>query len=169
MIPSKEINTMEKQAKESESFKGNFSMRKLAPRFDKQLLGKEVINGQEAYVVGFRPRDGQPYQEKVEKILNNLQGKIWISTADYSILKTDATLAHDVDLAWFFATMHKLDFYYESQPIQEGRGPAKFNLSYRVTALFKEIRQKQFITMRDFTKIPDASAPPANPNNPTSP
>jgi hypothetical protein len=154
MIPTTEINKMEKQAKESEAFKANFSLRKLAPRFDKELVGKEICNGQEAYVVAFRPKEGQPYQERVEKILNNLQGKIWISTDDYSILKTDATLAHDVDLAWFFATMKKLDFYYESQPITEGRGPAKFNLSYEVAVVLSTIREKQFITMRNFQKNP---------------
>jgi hypothetical protein len=157
ILPTADLSTMEKSAKESETFKANFSMRKMAPRFAVKVIGREMLNGREAFVLSFKPKPDQPFEDRIEKILNNLSGKIWVQTQDYGILKTQATLERSVELAWFFATMEKMDFYFESQPIEEGYGPKNFNLSYLVSLFLGEMRQSQRLTMRDFKKVTTAA------------
>jgi hypothetical protein len=139
-----------KQARDSEKLKANFSLRELATRFDVRVGDKETLDGRPVYLLFFSPRPGEPFNNRIEKILNNLGGKMWVDAEDYSILKTQAYLATPVAMAWVFATMKSLDFLYRSEPVGNGaslRGPAEFDIDFRVGVMMGEIRQRQRISM----------------------
>jgi len=150
LSPDKE----KKEARDSEKLKANFSLRQLAGRFEIQVSGPETLRGQSAYLLAFSPRPGQPYSNRIEKVLNNLTGKMWVSTDDYSILQTEAQLAKPVAMAWVFATMKGLTFRFRAEPIPGANppllAPAEFDLDFQVDVTIREIRQRQRISMDDY-------------------
>ncbi|HEY8966368.1 MAG TPA: hypothetical protein VIM58_07990 [Candidatus Methylacidiphilales bacterium] len=142
----------EKQARLSQKFKLTFSLRKVAPRYDIRLDGKETQNGRTVYRLAFRPKaDPQPYQNRVEKISNHFGGLIWIDGNDYTLLKVRASLDGPVDMAWILATMESLDFTYESCPVAGGSTPCRFLIAYRLGFVVGEIRQRDEITTTDYS------------------
>jgi hypothetical protein len=145
---------MEKQARDSEKTKSAFSLRKIAGRYNISKAGRETVAGRAAHILAFTPRKGQPAKDRIEKILNHLRGRMWVSAGDYSILKTEAVLSQPVEIAWFFATMRTLEFCYAAQPIGEGYGPANFQLQFEIDVPLRTIRQRQDITMRNFRARP---------------
>jgi hypothetical protein len=100
--------------------------------------------------VAFEPRPNQPYRDQTEKVLNQLHGKMWISTKDYSVLKTEATLAHPVNVAWIFAQVSAIDFRYVLDNTTGGMGPARIQTSVKVDAPFLSIRQRMVVDMSQF-------------------
>ena len=154
LSPDQTSDKERKEARDSEKLKANFSLRELASRFEIKVSGPETLRGQSAYILAFSPRPGQPYTNRIEKVLNNLTGKMWVSTDDYGILQTEAHLAKPVDMAWVFATMKELDFRFEAEPIPGAEpallAPAEFDLDFRVDVTIREVRQRQRISMDDY-------------------
>jgi len=154
LSPDQATDQQRKEARDSEKLKANFSLRQLAGRFNIKASGPVTLRGQSAYILAFSPRPGQPYGNRIEKVFNNLTGKMWVSTDDYSILQTEAQLAKPVDMAWVFATMKGLEFHFRAAPIPGANpplyGPAEFDLDFRVDVTIREIRQRQRISMDDY-------------------
>ncbi len=154
LSPDQTTDKERKEARDSEKLKANFSLRQLAGRFEIEVSGPVTLRGQSAYILAFSPRSGQPYNNRIEKVLNNLTGKMWVSTDDYSILQTEAELAKPVDMAWVFATMKALTFHFRAAPIPGANppllAPAEFDLDFRVDVTIREIRQRQRISMDDY-------------------
>jgi hypothetical protein len=126
------------------------ALKDMAKRFTITLAGTDTVEGQPTYVLAFAPKPNQGYRDQTEKVLNQLQGRLWISTSDYSVLKTDASLAAPVDVVWFVAQISKLDFHYELHNTTGGMGPATVQTSVVVDAPFIQIRQRSTIEMTDF-------------------
>lgn len=154
LAPTQVTDGQRKQAKDSEKLKASFSLRRLAGRFDIVLAGEEAVDGKEAWVLAFTPRPGQPYNNRIEKILNNLAGKMWVAQDDGSILRTEAKLARPVDMAWFFATMTSLDYSYRAGLSPDGAPPrlrpAEFDVAFDIDVMTRRIRQRQAISMSDY-------------------
>ena len=125
-------------------------LKDIAQRFTITLAGTDTFQGQPAYVLAFAPKPDQSYRDQTEKVLNQLKGRIWVSTLDYSVLKTDATLAQPVDILWFVAQISKLDFHYELHSTPGGMGPAFVQTSVVVEAPLVEIRQRSSVEMTNF-------------------
>ena len=75
---------------------------------------------------------------------------MWIRQQDDVILKTEATLAHPVSVAWIFARIATLDFLYELSGTAGEFGPARLQVSVEVDASLLTIRQRQTVNMTDF-------------------
>jgi hypothetical protein len=138
-----------KEEKESEKLKASFSLRRLAPRFDIRVAERAAWEGRPAYVLAFTPKAGlAPAGGKIERILDQMRGRMWVATDDFTILHTEASLAHPVALAWFLATMTGLDFNYRTQRLPDGETvPAAFDIDYKIEVLTHAIRQRQAISM----------------------
>jgi hypothetical protein len=150
-LPSNPDEALQK-AKGEEAKRKNvrFALKDMAQRFTIILAGTEVFQGQPVYVLAFTPKPDQSYHDQTEKVLNHLHGKMWISTSDYSVLKTDASLAEPVDIAWFLAQITALDFRYELHNTSGGMGPAFIQTSVAVSAPFLQFRQRMTIEMTQF-------------------
>jgi hypothetical protein len=104
--------------------------------------------------VAFEPKASQPYHSQIEKVLNQLHGRIWVRASDDTILRTEATLLHPVEVAWIFASIAKLDFHYELPSGGTEYGPAWLETSVEVHAPLIVIRQHQRIDMTGFRPRP---------------
>jgi hypothetical protein len=138
------------KGQEVERRKHNFSLKNLATRFNVSLVGSEIYRGRPAYILGFEPKPNQPYNDQTEKVLNQLHGRMWVSQDDDVVLKTEATLAQPVEVAWVFARIAKLDFSYELRTNNNDLGPAWLQVVVDVEAPFVSIRQRQTVDMDHF-------------------
>jgi hypothetical protein len=152
-LPSDPDEAMQQaKGKEMERRKHDFSLRILITRFNIALAGTGNYLGQPAYILAFEPRPGQPYRDQTEKVLNQLHGQMWVSTRDYVILKTEATLVRPVSVAWIFARISTLDFHYELRSATSDFGPAWLQFAVEVDAPFIVIRQRQTVDMTHFER-----------------
>ena len=141
---------LQAQGKKAQAQKVDLSLKDLAGRFTITLVGTTAIAGQTAYELAFEPKPNQPYHSQTEKVLNHLHGHIWIRAGDYTILKTEATLAEPVEVAWVFAEISELNFHYELDNTSGGLGPAQVQTSVKVTAPFLSIKQRMTVDMTQF-------------------
>ena len=72
-----------------------------------QIVGQEVVNGRDAWVIEATPRhDFRPTQPHAN-ILSKLQGKIWIDTHDYTWVKVQGEVVGTISLGLFLARIHE--------------------------------------------------------------
>ena len=147
------------KARDVEDNKQTFTLRALVNRFTLALAGEDQIAGQPTYVLAFTPKPGQPYQDETEKVVNQLQGRIWISARTYTVLRIEARLSHPVSVAWFLARIPTLDFHYSTQDSDAGFTPSQVGITLEVDALFVGFHERQTIDMMNFR--PRASKPTA--------
>lgn len=142
----------EAQAKgrDVEDNKQTFTLRSLVNRFMIALAGEDRIAGQPTYVLAFTPKPNQPYHDETEKVVNQLQGHMWISARTYNVLRTEAGLAHPVSVAWFLARIPTLDFHYSTQDTVVGFAASQVQITLQVDALFVGFHERQTIDMTNF-------------------
>lgn len=151
------------KGKELQRRQQTLDLKALSTRFNLTLQGTCTDLGTKAYVVAFEPRPNQPYHSQTEKVLNQLHGRIWVRASDDTILRTEATLLHPVQVAWIFASITRLDFHYELPAGGSEYGPAWLQTFVEVHAPLVAIRQRQRIDMTDFrprAPLPLASVQP---------
>jgi hypothetical protein len=153
----------EAQAKgrDVEGNKQTFTLRMLVNRFNITLAGEDKIAGQPAYVIAFAPKPNQPYHDETEKVVNQLQGHMWISAQTYNVLQTEAGLARPVSIAWFLAKIPTLDFHYSAPDINTGFAPCQIQITLQVNALFVGFHERQTIEMMNFRPRPAEVIAPA--------
>jgi hypothetical protein len=139
-----------------ESNKQTFTLRDLVDRFTIVLAGEDQIAGQPTYVLAFTPKPNQPYHDETEKVVNQLQGHMWISARTYNVLRTEASLVHPVSIAWFLARIPTLDFHYSTQDTDAGFAASQVQITLQVDAFFVGFHERQTIDMTNFRpRFPD--------------
>ena len=79
------------------------------------LEGEETLNGRISFVLDFEPRSkGLPIRRRIDRLLNELKGRLWVDEQDYDLAKMDAHLLMQVN-AWggFLATIRTFNLHYE--------------------------------------------------------
>jgi hypothetical protein len=101
-------------------------------------------------VIAFTPKPNQPYKDETEKVVNQLHGRMWISADTYDVLQTEASLAQPVSVAWFLATIPKLDFHYSRLDLSKPFTPCQVLITLQVHAFFVGFYERQDIEMKNF-------------------
>jgi hypothetical protein len=79
------------------------------------LEGEETLNGRISFVLNFEPRSqGLPIRRRIDRLLNELKGRLWVDEQDYDLAKMDAHLLMQVN-AWggFLATIRTFNLHFE--------------------------------------------------------
>ncbi len=142
------------KARDVEDNKRTFTLRALVDRFTLALTAEDQIAGQPTYVLAFTPKPGQPYHDETEKVVNQLQGRIWISARTFTVLRIEARLIRPVSVAWFLARIPTLDFHYGTQDTDAGFAPSQVGITLEVDALFVGFHERQTIDMMNFRPRP---------------
>jgi hypothetical protein len=156
------------KGRDVESNKQTFTLRALVDRFTIALAGEDRIAGERTYVLAFTPKPDQPYHDETEKVVNQLQGHMWISARTYNVLRTEAGLARPVSIAWFLARIPTLDFHYRTQDADAGFAPSQVQITLKVEALFVGYHERQTIDMTNFRPRPAEVTSPKVPGAVTS-
>lgn len=155
-LAMRKLSTQEIQKAQAANMVSDYlSLKNLLPRFALSYEGMGNWHGLSSYVIRFEPKPNQPYQSKIEKLINSIQGKLWISNEDYSVLYVEGRLPKPVDMAWFIAVVDKLDVHYHARKEKGicGHLPSFFDLEYRLKYLLGQTHVRQVISMKDF-KLP---------------
>lgn len=143
----------EKQDKdycEAQKFMAVLDLQKLTPRFQLAREADAEAVGRGCYVVSYRPRVGQAYDTREEKVINGLSGRFWIAKDDCSIVQSEGSLAQPVSVA-LVASVYRLDFQYRSLSLPTGEtAPASFSVNLAVRAPLYDLRQRQTSTISNY-------------------
>ncbi len=141
---------MDRDYCEARKFMAVLDLQKLAPRFQLTREPDADGGGRGCYVVSYRPRPGQAYDTREEKVINSLNGRFWISKDDFSIVQSEGTLAQPVTVA-LVASVYRLEFQYRSMPLPSGEtAPASFQVNLAVRAPLYDLRQRQTSTISNY-------------------
>jgi hypothetical protein len=95
----------EKEEKERED--GRKFVRDVADAYSFTLVGTELVDGREAWVIDGEPRPGFEPHMKEAKILSKFHGRVWIDKDDLQMSKLDIEAIDTVSVGWVLARIHQ--------------------------------------------------------------
>ncbi|HVN02905.1 MAG TPA: hypothetical protein VMT86_00735 [Bryobacteraceae bacterium] len=125
--------------------------------FDFRIAGHAPLAGRDTWVIEATPRPGFHGRTRISKLFSKFRGKVWIDTASYQWLQTEAEVADNIWWGLFFARLSKgarLDF--QMTPVNGGvwlPGHFRIEASARV-ALVKAIHIELDTTYSNYRKLP---------------
>lgn len=144
-------------------------------RFDENLVrkyhfhheGEEEIHGRPAYVLSFEPKSGKlPANNRIETVLNNTAGKVWIDRETLEIQKIEFVLRGKVKF-WMgmVGTLSALRGVFEREPLQgeeELWVPRKLQLFTNGRLMLESLHRNQLVEWSDYQVAPEEHAPDSN-------
>jgi hypothetical protein len=132
----------------------------VANAYDFQLVGSEVLNGHDTWVIAAEPRKDFEPHSKEARMLSKFHGRMWIDKNEMQLVKLDVEAIDTVSIGWVLARIHKgTRFVYEQTRINDEvwlPGHLNWKLNARV-ALFKGYNQEGEQTYRDYKKFRTAA------------
>ena len=142
--------TTDEESSQRQSLRAQLDLTKLAPRFIYTIRGVAQVEGRNCWVVGYRPKAEASANSREEKVINALQGQLWIDKETLSILRCNGKIVEPVKVA-LIATVDPLEFSYQGQRLSNGEVvPQFFDISVTVKAPFFYTRQRQFCILSNF-------------------
>jgi hypothetical protein len=142
-------NPQQEQVKQSRE--EPFELLKIIDHYNYALQGQEMADGVECYKIGFTPKPDQPYDNREEKVLNNVSGHIWASTKDFSVIKNEGSLMRPVSVAWIFASLREMEFHFDATELPNGDyGPGHLMYRYLVSIPFTELHERDTRSMSNY-------------------
>ena len=95
----------EKEEKERED--GRKFVSEIADAYNFKLVGTELVDGREAWVIDGEPRPGYEPEMKEAKFLPKFHGRVWIDKSDLQLSKMNVEAIDTVSVGWVLARIHK--------------------------------------------------------------
>jgi hypothetical protein len=128
-----------------------FELLKIIDHYTYTLEGDEWIDGVDCYRIGFTPKTDMPYENREEKVLNNVSGHIWASKEDYSVIRNEGSLINPVSVAWIFATLREMEFHFDATRISNGDyAPGRLQYRYLVSIPFMQMHERDTRIMSNY-------------------
>ncbi len=144
---NKDVEGNLKQAAREEPF----NILHILSHYDFKLDGNENVGGTPCIKVRFTPKGNQPYSNREEKVANELEGYLWISKADYSLVRNSGRLTKPVSIGWIFATMKELEFLFQARLLPNGElGPSQIQYRFLVQIMFLKVHERHTRVMKDY-------------------
>lgn len=128
-----------------------FELLKIIDHYTYTVDGEETVDGVDCYKIGFTPKPDMPYENREEKVLNNVSGHIWASKLDFSLIKNEGSLMHPVSVAWIFATLREMEFHFDAMRMPNGDyGPGRLQYRYLVSIPFTQLHERDTRVMSNY-------------------
>ena len=128
-----------------------FELLKIIDHYTYTLEGEETVDGVDCYKIGFTPKPDMPYENREEKVLNNVSGHIWASKSDYSLIKNEGSLLRPVSVAWIFASLREMEFHFDAMRMPNGDyGPGHLMYRYLVDIPFTQLHERDTRVMSNY-------------------
>lgn len=98
----KRLAREEKEREENRKF-----VLEVADAYNFRLLGSEVVEGRDAWVLECDPRPGFEPKNREAKILGKLKGRIWIDKTEAQWVKLDITAIDTISVGFVLARIHQ--------------------------------------------------------------
>jgi hypothetical protein len=140
----------EKEAQQN-SREEPFEFLNIIDHYTYKLEGDEWVDGVECYRIAFTPKPDMPYDNREEKVLNNVSGHIWASKLDYSVIRNEGSLMHPVSVAWIFASLKEMEFHFDATRIPNGDyAPGRLQYRYLVSIPFTQLHERDTRIMSNY-------------------
>jgi hypothetical protein len=128
-----------------------FELLKIIDHYTYTLEGEETVDGVDCYKIGFTPKPDMPYDNREEKVLNNVSGHIWAAKNDYSLIKNEGSLMSPVSVAWIFASLREMEFHFDAMRMPNGDyGPGRLQYRYMVGIPFTQLHERDTRVMSNY-------------------
>jgi hypothetical protein len=131
-------------------------VREIADAFDFHLVGSEVLNGRDAWVINGEPRPGFQPHSKEAQILSKFHGRLWIDKGELQLAKMDVEALDTVSFGWVLARIHKGTRLVFEQTRVNGEVWLPQHLSFKFdarVALFKGYNEQDDESYSDYKKF----------------
>lgn len=128
----------------------------LVNRFKFTLAGKETIHGRSAFALSFEPKsDTLPAPKRIDRVINNLAGKVWVDEQEYELVKVDARLLKPVGFGWgLLANLEQGSLRIEQVRLDDGTWmPTSIEVYLKGRKLLTPMHQRERNTMNNFKKV----------------
>lgn len=98
----KRLNKQEQERDEDRRFASEIS-----DAYNFRLVGSEIVNGRDAYVIDAEPRPGFQPHSRAAKVLPKIRGRIWIDKDEHQWVKLDAQVIDTISFGLVVARLHK--------------------------------------------------------------
>lgn len=147
----KHLAEREKQRQKNREF-----VSEVANAYDFRLVGSEVLNGRDTWVIDGDPRPDFHAHLKEAEMLTKFRGRLWIDKQEMQLAKMDVEAIDTVSFGWVLARIHKgTRFVYAQARINDEIWLPQYyqaKLDARI-ALFKSAREEDEGTFRDYRKF----------------
>jgi len=128
----------------------------VADAFNFRLVGSELVEGRDTWVLDAETRPGFEPKRREAKILSKFRGRVWIDKAEAQWVKLDITAIDTITFGVFLARIHKgtrvvVDMTKVNEEVWLPKY-VEFRLDARV-ALLKNYREDIEQTFRDYKKF----------------
>ncbi len=128
----------------------------LIARYHFTVIKRESVAERNAFLLTFLPRPGVnlPEKKRMDRVLNRLEGRVWIDSENYSLLKVDMHLTEPTTLMAGLGSIRSLDFLLElTQVAPDVLVPKEIVMAFEGRQLFRSVRVKQRGYFSDYRKI----------------
>jgi hypothetical protein len=153
---SEEDRAKRRAGDEKQQEKNREFVREAADAYDFRLLGSEMLNGRDTWVIGGEPRPGFQAKFKEAQILPKYHGRLWIDKNELQLVKLDVEAIDTVSFGWILARIHKGTRLVIEQTCVNDEVWLPQNVSFRFDAriaLFKSYNEEDEDTFRDYKKF----------------
>jgi hypothetical protein len=104
---SEDARRKREQKEEKDREQGRQFVREVADAYNFNLVGTEMLEGRDTWVIDAEPRPGYEPHMKEAKFLPKFRGRVWIDKDEAQWAKLDVDCIDTVSLGWFLARIHK--------------------------------------------------------------
>jgi hypothetical protein len=147
----------ERQAgEEKQRAKNREFVREVADAYNFQLVGTELLEGRDNWVIAGEPRPEFQAHLKDAEILSKFHGRLWIDKTEFQLTKMDVEALETVSFGWVLARLHKgTRLVFERTRVNDEVWLPQ-HLTYKLdarVALFKGYNERNEQTYRDYKKF----------------
>jgi len=123
--------------------------------FQLEAVGREVLNGRPSYVVTVLPKPGNfSVRNNAEKIFTHMQGRVWVDTEDFTLVKCDLHLTEPTSFYGILGSVRQIDLMLQRRWVEDKTWVFE-SLRYTLDArrLFTSIHMRQDSEYSEFKKM----------------
>jgi hypothetical protein len=126
----------------------------LLSRYRYELRGEDDIAGRKTWVLAFKPNPAAPEDGFLDKLVNAMQGTMWVDEGEYELAKVDIHLSKKLSFFGVLGGIERLDL----QMVQKRLTPEAWltealTLDFTGRKLFTPIRFRCVESCADFKKV----------------
>jgi hypothetical protein len=153
---SEEDRAKRQAEEEKQNEKDGEFVREVADAYDFHLVGSEMLNGRDTWVIAGEPRPGFHAHLRGAEILPKYHGRLWIDKNDLQVAKFEAEAIDTVSFGWVLARIYKGTRLVIERTRVNGEVWLPQHISFKFDAriaLFKGYNEVDEATFRDYKKF----------------
>jgi hypothetical protein len=157
---SDEDRSKRQAEREKERQKGREFVSEVADAYNFRVIGSEVLNGRDTWVIAGEPRPDFHAHLKEAQMLSKFHGRMWIDKKELQFAKMDIEAIDTVAIGWVLARIHKGTriVYEQTRVNDEVWLPQHYEARVDIRiALFKNDNEEDEGTFRDYKKFRTSS------------